>query len=102
MADPAHGLTAPARSERGGFFFVLIFLKIGVDQILGRSQPPRMNPMNTLESAALAASTLVLLNGKKLNTAVWTSCEDHLIADPKNVSKVFKLTEARIADATKP
>ena len=61
-----------------------------------------MNLINTLESAALAAATLVLVNGKKLNTAVGTACEDHLIADPKNVSKVFKLTEARIAPATKP
>ena len=61
---------------------------------MNSNTPVKVTP--TIESAAIQASTSVWVYGKKINTAVWTACESHLISDPKQVREVFRLTEERV------
>ena len=55
-----------------------------------------------LHNAAYAAANAMFARRKKLNTAVWTACENHLITDPKQVREVFTLTQARFDEICRP
>jgi hypothetical protein len=52
----------------------------------------------TIQNAAKVAMQNVIYFDNKLNGAVWVACERHLIWNPKDVKKVFELTEELIAE----